>query len=73
MYFDIVRVADAVWMDGLASQTAMNSYLLDTLGYDCVLDASVVTPQALAYHQFLPPHQTFGVSSWSPSSSPRSS
>jgi len=60
VYFDIVRVPDAVWMDGLASQTAMNSYLLDTLGYDCVLDASVVTPQALAYHQFLPPHQTFG-------------
>ena len=60
MYFDVVRVPDAVWKNGLASQTAMNSYLLDTLGYDCVLDASVVTPEGLAYHQFLPAHQTYG-------------
>ena len=60
MYYDIVRVPDAVWQSGLAPKAALDSYLLDTLGYDCVLDASMVTPEGWAYHQFLPAHQTYG-------------
>ena len=60
IYWDIVRVPDAVWQGGLAPQATLDSYLLDTLGYDCVLDAVVSSPEGWAYHQFLPPHQTFG-------------
>ena len=62
MYYDIVRVPDAVWQNGLAPKVVLDSYLLDTLGYDCVLDASMVTPEGHAYHQFLPAHQTYGYS-----------
>ena len=62
IYYDIVRIPDSVWQNGLAPKVVLDSYLLDTLGYDCVLDASMVTPEGWAYHQFLPAHQTYGYS-----------
>ena len=38
-YYDIVRVPDQVWKNGTANKIDLNSYLLDTLGYDCVLES----------------------------------
>ena len=37
------HVPDALWAGGQISQDALNSYLLDTRGYDCVFDASIET------------------------------
>ena len=56
---DVVRPPDALWDGGRVSSTVLDSYLLDTLGYDCVADASAETREGSLYKMFAHPHQTF--------------
>jgi hypothetical protein len=56
---DVVRPPDALWDGGRVSSTALDSYLLDTLGYDCVADASAETREGALYKLYAHPHQTF--------------
>ena len=58
--YDVVRVPDSIWRNGTASKTVLNSYLLDTLGYDCILGGTIETPDAMVYSNTLHVHQTFG-------------
>jgi hypothetical protein len=58
-YYDIVRVPDAVWRNGTANKIDLNSYLLDTLGYDCVLDRAVEASDQALYANFLHVSQSF--------------
>ena len=52
-YIDIVRVPDSVWKNGTANKIDLNSYLLDTMGYDCVLDRAVEASDQALYAIFL--------------------
>jgi len=56
---DVVRPPDALWDEGRVTSTALDSYLLDTLGYDCVADASAETREGALYKLYAHPHQTF--------------
>ena len=58
-YIDIVRVPDSVWLNGTANKIDLNSYLLDTLGYDCVLDRAVEASDQALYANFLHVSQSF--------------
>ena len=58
-YYDIVRVPDQVWKNGTANKIDLNSYLLDTLGYDCVLDRAVEASDQALYANFLHVSQSF--------------
>ena len=60
VYYQIVRPPEALWNDGKVSETVLDSYLLDTLGYDCVLDASHETTDGILFKQFSQIHQTGG-------------
>ena len=55
-----VHAPDALWQDGQVTQDALNSYLLDTLGFDCVLDPSLETASSAARFALLHPHEAFG-------------
>ena len=55
-----VHAPDALWQDGQVTQDALNSYLLDTLGFDCVLDASLEAASSAARFALLHPHEAFG-------------
>ena len=55
-YYDIVRVPDSVWRNSTVSDQALMSYVLDTMGYDCVLgrvqeSGSKVRTRHLRYRQ----------------------
>ena len=55
-----VHAPDALWQSGQVTQDALNSYLLDTLGFDCVLDASLEAASSAARFALLHPHEAFG-------------
>ncbi len=42
------------------SKIALNSYLLDDMGYDCILGATIETPDSMLYAKSAHVHQTFG-------------
>ena len=46
--------------DGHASKVALNSYVLDQMGYDCVLGGTIETPLSYVYSNTMHVHQTFG-------------
>ena len=58
VWYDIIRPPEVLWADGRVSSTLLDSYLLDTLGYDCVMDGTVETVEGALFKSFLWPHQT---------------
>ena len=48
-----------VWKNGTANKIDLNSYLLDTLGYDCVLDRAVEAADQALYANFRHVSQSF--------------
>ena len=50
---------DGVWANGTAALAA-EAYLLDGLGYDCVLDRTVETAEGWAFFNFLHATQSYG-------------
>jgi hypothetical protein len=55
-----VHAPDALWQGGQVTQDVLNSYLLDTLGFDCVLDASLESASSAARFALLHAHEAFG-------------
>ena len=60
IFYDIVRVPDAIWQGGFVSNVVLNSYLLDTLGYDCVFDGQMQTAVGNLYAQYALAQQSAG-------------
>jgi hypothetical protein len=55
-----VHPPDEIWQGGQVTQDVLNSYLLDTLGFDCVLDPSLESASSAARFALLHPHDSFG-------------
>ena len=60
IFYDIVRVPDAIWQGGFVSNVVLNSYLLDTQGYDCVFDGQMQTAVGNLYAQYALAQQSAG-------------
>lgn len=58
IWIDIVRPPNALWAHGSVSSMVLDSYVLDTLGYDCVVDGTTETTDGALYKTFGYPHQT---------------
>ena len=57
--YEVVFVPDAIFY---ANRTAQLDYVLNVLGYDCMLDSTVLRGEELAFARFLMPNERFGLS-----------
>ena len=57
--YEVVFVPDAIFY---ANRTVQLDYVLNVLGYDCMLDSTVLRGEELAYARFLVPNERFGLS-----------
>ena len=55
-----VHAPNTIWQGGQVTQDVLNSYLLNTLGFDCVLDVSLESSSSAASFALLHPHQAYG-------------
>ena len=57
--YEVAFVPDAIFY---ANRTVQLNYVLNVLGYDCMLDSTVLRGEELAYARFLVPNERFGLS-----------
>ena len=57
--YEVVFVPDSIFR---ANRTVQLDYVLNVLGYDCMLDSTVLRGEELAYARFLVPNERFGLS-----------
>ena len=57
--YEVAFVPDSIFY---ANRTVQLDYVLNVLGYDCMLDSTVLRGEELAYARFLVPNERFGLS-----------
>ena len=59
--FDVVRLPGSVYYGSSKNDTAARAiYLMDTMGYDCVVGTVFITPPRMRFMRYVISHQPYG-------------